>query len=95
MLCACSVSCICIDECVVVQFQGSAKSLGLRTLTHSNKFEKCRSEFGQSLTNFQDFVELYSMHLSNLKGTAPPLSSVPLFPCSKSKKFNDDMKYEK
>jgi len=33
--------------------RGSAKSSGSRTFTHFNEFEKCRSEFDQSSTNFQ------------------------------------------
>ena len=71
-----------------VSVRGSAKSVDTRTFTHFNEFEKCRSEFGQSLTNFQEFVKHYSMRLSKLQGTAAPPSSVPLVPCSKSNMFN-------
>ena len=69
--------------------RGPAKNSGSRTFTHFNKFAKFRSEFGQSLTNFKESVKLYSMRLSKLQGTAAPPNSVPLFPCSKSNKFND------
>jgi len=51
-------------------------SSGSRTFTHFNEFEKCRLEFGQSLTNIKEFVKLYSMHLSKLQGkAAPPIQS--------------------
>jgi len=44
--------------------RGSAKSS--QTFTHFNEYEKCLSEFGQSLTIFKEFVELYSVRLPKL-----------------------------
>ena len=74
---------------------GSAKSSNSQTFTHFTEFEKCRLEFGQSSTDFKEFVELYSMRLSKLQGTAAPPRSVPLFPCSIRNMFNDsDMNYD-
>jgi len=66
--------------------RGSIKSSGSRTFTNFNELEKCRSEFGQSSTNFWRFGQTLQ-HVS-VKMTRDSSSS-QLVPCSENNMSNN------